>query len=176
MFYGRARHPQCTITGRGNADGGRITTSYIGACALDDPADPTNDPATGSSVYRVPATASRAPSDVAGFCRKLWGFLKRLTAPPQIYPVIFREDHFVAQHLQGVVSSSVSQVEAAVVADIQSRAAADPDFPESQLSTQSQTYTISFNDNGTVITLAYRVYLYQSSNGPTLSVGTIYRP
>lgn len=174
-IYGGARRPQCTVTAGGNADGGRVTTPYVGACALDDPADPTNDPATGSSVSRVPLAASRSPGDIASFCRKLWGFLKRLTAPPQIYPVIFREDHFVAQHLQGVVSSSVSQVEAAVVADIQSRAVADPDFPESELSSHSQTYTIAFNDNGTMITLAYRVYLYQSSNGPTLSVGTVYR-
>jgi hypothetical protein len=112
---------------------------------------------------------------LAGFCKWLWGTITRSLQPPQVYQVQFRRDHFVVQHLQGVVQSSEAAVEAAIVADIQAHAAADNGYPESQLSGGSHEYIIPFNDNGNLINLAYRAYLWQSPNGPVISIGTVYK-
>lgn len=141
------------------------------ACLPADTGDPGyTDNGPGTSFER------RGTRDLAAFCRKLWGQVSGFFGPPHIYPVVFEEGHF-ASRLTKRLKSPISQVEAAVVAQIQAIAAADQNFPNN-LGTTSRTYPFVFYDQGAPVSLEFRVYFVANGSAtipePYISVGTIY--
>jgi hypothetical protein len=108
------------------------------------------------------------PQDIGGFCRFLWGELKSHST--QIYPVVFNEEHF-AKRLSRKIKASIRDAENAIADDLQTKANADPNFPEDMPS--NGRFRILFDDDGTPVTLEYRVELVR---GTYLSVGTVFVP
>jgi len=150
------------------------------ACLPSDPGDPgqaTPTPSADIVNGIVHVRPHITPSDILGICRKLWAGVHSELSPPQVYPLVFNEEHFVKQHLVGVVNSPLVSVETAIAIYINALAVADTNFPE-DIPSVGQQYTIPFNDEGTEINLTFRLYFVQGGSktvaGPYLSVGTVF--
>lgn len=138
-------------------------------CLPQDPADPNS-----STI----AAQVRSTDDIGSLCRKLFGWLKSEFSPPHIYPLVFDEGHFWTQHFAGTgFSSSLSTLENAIYVNAQAQIAANDALPEAL--NNSQTFSFPFDDNGTMVTVYYRMFFVTegataSKYGPYVSIGTAY--
>lgn len=99
-----------------------------------------------------------------------WDWLKGLLSPTRPYAVQFQTAHFWPR-LEGRIVS-LANLEAAIVADFQARAAVDDTLPES-LSSASQTFTFAYDNGGTIVTISYRAYFVPPGY---VNIGTVFIP